>query len=689
MRSGWYAFAREMLPRATAAADVLEDPVLPRPAWADRVPAWAWLGVLALARWVLREGGYGLVDRPGGLAVFWPPAGLLVFALFVARRREWPLVAAVALAVSVQGSLAFGRTLGSAAAFGFANLAGAFAARWLAVAIGGRPTLRTLRGTLTLTLAPTLALGVTTAASHVLLTTGHASFSEERFWVFWLGSSLGILLVGSTLVEWTEPEPPAGGSGAGAAISVAGIVGLFAAGLVLLRTPGLPLDDVLLLPPLLWAAVRFGPRGATIALPAGAVAFVLATRVAAERGGGGIPGTPETTIGLQVFLWVGSASILAIAAVGDERRKAEQRRVLLERAMDQIPDAAAIYAEDGTVVWANTEQARQLGVSRDALVGHRAWEVAWADPAEWRRAWETVAGRGTHIAEGRRPGPAGEGRIPVELAAAMVRDGGRPLMVTVLRDLTDRRRAEESSRLAALGTLAAGVAHEINNPLSYVVANVVHVQERLAGSPDGAPGLSRELAEPLAEAVDGARRVRDIVRQLRSFARPEEQTGPVDPARALRAALAMAHGELRHRARLATDLAPTPPVLASENRLTQVFLNLLMNAAQAIPEGAVERNEVRVALHARDREVALEISDTGQGMTEEVRARIFEPFYTTKGHGEGTGLGLAISHSIVTAMGGRIEVESAPGKGSTFRVVLPAAEDAGPAPGGAGGARPG
>jgi signal transduction histidine kinase len=216
-----------------------------------------------------------------------------------------------------------------------------------------------------------------------------------------------------------------------------------------------------------------------------------------------------------------------------------------------------------------------------------------------------------------------------------------------------------------------------------VVSNVAHVKERLATLPDPDGTRRVDLEEPLAEAEEGARRVRDIVRQLRAFARADEEAGPVDPGRALRAALAMAQNELRHRARVSTDLAATPPVLASENRLIQVFVNLLVNAAQAIPEGSSDQNEIRVGLFPLGDEVVAEIADTGSGMSAETRARIFEPFFTTKSPGVGTGLGLAISHSIVTQLGGRIEVASAPGAGSVFRVVLPVARG-----GGAGSATP-
>jgi CheY-like chemotaxis protein len=249
-----------------------------------------------------------------------------------------------------------------------------------------------------------------------------------------------------------------------------------------------------------------------------------------------------------------------------------------------------------------------------------------------------------------------------------------------MRDLSDRRKAEAAARLAGVGTLAAGVAHEINNPLTFVAANLELAEEAvrsLAERPEDARAVAAEARHALADARAGALRVRDIVRDLKVFSREEEGTGPVDVRRALQAALAIARSELKPRARVRVLLdEPVPPVLANEHRLGQVFLNLLVNAAQAIPPGRAEANEVAVAARAAGGEVVAEVRDTGSGMSPEVRARIFEPFFTTKPLGQGTGLGLSICHGIVAALGGRIEVESVAGQGSTFRVVLPAAASA-------------
>ncbi len=249
-----------------------------------------------------------------------------------------------------------------------------------------------------------------------------------------------------------------------------------------------------------------------------------------------------------------------------------------------------------------------------------------------------------------------------------------------------------AERRSGVGQLAAGVAHEINNPLAYVASNVAFVGEELAearealarGGPEAVPAALRVLGESLpalAEARQGAARVQQIVRGLKTFSRGDEDVRvPVDVAAALGAAIDMAQNEIKHRARLERHVEPVPFVDGSEVRLAQVFLNLLVNAAQALPEGKAGQHRIGVAVRPDGPGgVLVEVSDTGAGMTPEVQARVFEPFFTTKPKGEGTGLGLPISQGIVHSYGGTIEVESAPGRGSTFRVRLPASTRAAPA----------
>jgi signal transduction histidine kinase len=232
-----------------------------------------------------------------------------------------------------------------------------------------------------------------------------------------------------------------------------------------------------------------------------------------------------------------------------------------------------------------------------------------------------------------------------------------------------------SDRLVSIGTLAAGVAHEINNPLAYVIGNIEFAIEQLArvsrNQADGAE-LS-DAMHALHQAREGSERIRVTTRDLKVFCRSDETNRVrVDVRRVLESAISMAWNEIRHRAHLVRAFEPVQDVDANENRLAQVFLNLLINAAQAIPEGNTSQNEIRASIRCDATHVIVEISDSGSGMSPEVQQQLFQPFFTTKPIGVGTGLGLSICHGIVTDLHGEIRVDSHLGIGSTFRVILPA-----------------
>ncbi len=238
-----------------------------------------------------------------------------------------------------------------------------------------------------------------------------------------------------------------------------------------------------------------------------------------------------------------------------------------------------------------------------------------------------------------------------------------------LERLELRASMEQNERLLALGRLARGVAHEINNPLSYVVLSVDELEQSIRR---GDQVLDAQLAS-LARARDGAERIRRIVRDLIAFGRGEEEAnGPVDLSAMLTSAINLTESLIKPRARLHTDLRATRPAKGNAHRLGQVAVNLLVNAADAIADGTPDRNEIHVVTRDDGDHVSFAIRDTGAGMDRETMARAFDPFFTTKPVGEGTGLGLSIAHGIVTKMGGSLDVTSEPGRGATFIVRLPA-----------------
>ncbi|HOX47364.1 MAG TPA: PAS domain S-box protein [Myxococcota bacterium] len=326
---------------------------------------------------------------------------------------------------------------------------------------------------------------------------------------------------------------------------------------------------------------------------------------------------------------------------------------------------------------------------------------------------EALAGHGVRDRELTAEIVTGVGSMPRRLVcnAAPITLSGKRGAILALHDITELRRAEQererlqaslaqADRLSSMGMLAAGVAHEINNPLSYVLYNLESLAADLPGLTEGmrrchaeltacagaeavarALGAGQEIFSPAAledtldrlrEAVSGAQRIKHIARSLGTFSRVEQpEVKPVDVKESVEHALTMASNEIKYRARVVRDFADVPPVLATEGKLAQVFLNLFINAAHAIPEGRVEQNEIRVRTWAEDGQVCVEVRDTGRGIAPEHQAKIFEPFFTTKGVGAGSGLGLSICKSLVTSFGGEILFTSELGKGTRFTIKLP------------------
>ncbi|MBM7112155.1 PhnD/SsuA/transferrin family substrate-binding protein [Archangium primigenium] len=249
------------------------------------------------------------------------------------------------------------------------------------------------------------------------------------------------------------------------------------------------------------------------------------------------------------------------------------------------------------------------------------------------------------------------------------------------KDITARKRMEaklKADRLGALGSLAAAVGHEMGNPLAYMLANLGFAREELQRVGESLRAqdnpLTRDVAEvveALVEAADGAGRLKTIVQDLRTLSRaPLEHHQTIDVTPVLEHALGILRGDLRPGVRLERDFREVPAVVGDEARLGQVFVNLLLNASQAMSGGA--EHVLRVATYtAPTGEAVVEVQDTGRGMPQEVLARLFEPFCTISPSSKG--LGLSVSYAIVTGLGGTLSATSREGQGTTLTVVLPAA----------------
>ncbi len=351
--------------------------------------------------------------------------------------------------------------------------------------------------------------------------------------------------------------------------------------------------------------------------------------------------------------------------VASEVQRSESRmRTLIEH----LPDAIFVLHE-GRFVFVNAAFAAYLGYDKpEDVIGARLLDIVHAEDKKEGHAIERGAPKPLKVRLLRRDAES----VHAEVAGLALVWDGEPSTVAIARDLTERNQFEAqlllADRMASVGTLAAGVAHEINNPLGYVLGNLTALQNGLTSE-----ALNADLSQALKDAIHGAKRVRDIVQDLQTFSRgdPSKRTTAVDVLRVMDVSIRMAHSAVRHRARLERDYRLVPPIEGSESRLGQVFLNLIVNAAQAMPERPLEENEINVRVTLDGEHVVVEVRDNGAGMTEEVRRRIFDPFFTTKPIGEGTGLGLSICHSIVTSMNGALEVDSEVGLGTTFRVRLP------------------
>ncbi len=352
------------------------------------------------------------------------------------------------------------------------------------------------------------------------------------------------------------------------------------------------------------------------------------------------------------------------------RLSEETFRTLIER----VPDAVVVADRVG-VRWVNRAAVRLLGAAQaEDLIGAAPRSLLEpSDRGAVRDAWRSaVRGEGPRLVEARVVRADG-GRATVDFIPIPTVFEGCACVLAVARDVTERNelhtRLAQADRSIALGTLAAGVAHQINNPLQAVQTNVSYVLERLEES-----GANEELRLALSEALDGVKLVAGTVRELRNLASGDlSSVANLDVSAILDQVLRLTKADVERKAKLVVHTSGPVGHVRASSLLGHVFLNLVHNALQAIPEGAPEEHELRFDVAPKDGGVLVRVADTGPGIAREHLSRIFDPFFTTKPLGEGLGLGLAIAQRILQVSGGRISAQSEPGEGATFEIWLPPA----------------
>lgn len=431
--------------------------------------------------------------------------------------------------------------------------------------------------------------------------------------------------------------------------------------------------------PFILVSGAIGEEGAVELIKAGAQDFVLKDRLGR--------------------LGVAVERALETARLRQERQSIEEKRreaeALFRIITESSADAIFITDRKGNYVYVNEAASNLLGFSREELMKMNIVDISERDRKEENKEdFERLLDNGRFFTELRLRKSDGS-LVPVDLNAVVLPNG---LVYGSCRDTTERTKMQASlaqaDRLSSMGLLAAGVAHEINNPLSYVLYNLEtlnedfadilslielaqhHLKPEVTDSPFCGQTIDPENLDDIKvrfeESLDGTRRIREIVRGLGTFSRVEkDQLAPVSLRNVIEVAFNMAQNEIKYRAQVIKDYGNVPPLLASEGRLSQVFLNLIVNAAHAIDEGQAEKNEIRLRTWREKDMACAEVSDTGKGIKKEHLDEIFEPFFSTKERGMGSGLGLHISKGIIESYDGTIDVSSEVGRGTCFTIRLP------------------
>lgn len=366
--------------------------------------------------------------------------------------------------------------------------------------------------------------------------------------------------------------------------------------------------------------------------------------------------------------------IVAFLDISNEVKARADQALFAERlkvVVDHAPVVCWSADRDGIITLSEGAGLSSLGVRSGQLVGHSVFDLYRDHPtieAYIRRGlagesfWYTVS----------------VGEAVYETWIMPVRDASGEVqgILAVSNDVSEIRklhaRTIQADRVMALGTLAASVAHEINNPLTYVLSYLEELEASLGDLDARSTARARSALEPIKKGVE---RIATITRDLRTFSRPDDvRLEPIDLPTVVESVLKLLRKEIEARAELVLSLEPTRPVLGNEARVVQVVMNLVLNAIQALPQGEPREHRISVTVRDENEWAVIEVTDSGSGVAHADRDRIFDPFVTTKPVGVGTGLGLFVCRNVVQGLGGEISVGDRPGGGASFRVALPVSE---------------
>jgi PAS domain S-box-containing protein len=605
----------------------------------------------------------------------WPPTGLAIAALLLWGPRLWPGIFAGAFAAN----LLTAGTPTTSAAIATGNTLEAIAGFWLvsrfAMGVQAFDTARTVG---------IFAISAGLAAPLVSASIGVTSLAVAGFvpwglygavWkTWWLGDVSGALVVAPLIVSALRPPKPTPmGSvrelGAlGLAMSAA-CAAVFSPAVYSTIAP-IPLSFTIV-PLIVWAGVRFGSRGATASTFLFSLAAVWGTRFGI--GPFNSPDVNTALLSLQFSIMVVATTGLALGALvtqrldaEDEARKAKVAEHQFQTIVESAPDAVVIADRLGRIVQVNSQAEKMFGYNRDELLKLAVENLIPKD----RRSM----GRDLEFFGQRKDGS----EFPVEVSQSRLQTDTEDMVYRSIHDISERKAREAelesfrrqivvSEKLASLGTMVSGVAHEIRTPLTYVNTNLelIKIQiEKFAKDATKPVEASQTITDLVTCGKEGVERVDRIVEQLRQFASGQLKTEPSALHEVVGKALELFRSVHKGEVIVTWDLQPTTKFEVDKGQIQQVLINLLNNGSEAMGNTGTLKVRLREASGGAE----IEVEDKGPGIPQEVQSRLFDPFFTTKP--EGTGLGLSVSRRIIEAHGGTIRFTTG-SSGTTFTVFLP------------------